>query len=288
MNDKATFDAVKYRLEKAAPGAGMSYTEAVGLHALECLLRRIADTSGSDELVLRGSLLTRRWVAPAVRPAGDLDFASTAPGADEKRVVTLIKAACGPPPAFPDAAAFSPDLVTGHPIFGYTDFPGVRVSVPVRVLGRRLLLGVDVGFGDPIEPPAELLPYDALLWENGRTVRAASPELGFAWKAHELCASAVGEWRPKDLLDLYLMALHTPLRPELLATALRTAFTSRGTPLSSLDPLRDGSFAWADANRRCWADDLPDFAPASVPRRLEAVVAPVSGVLGSVPDPTAG
>jgi len=280
----AAISAIPARLEQAAAARGAPLAEMRHLHALECLLRCITDMPDSDTLILRGSLLTRQWVYPILRPVGDLDFLG-AGDQNDSIMEELVRAACTGSAASADAVTFDAAAISAFPIFEYSDFPGVRVIVPASVCGVRVELNVDVGYGDPLEPPAEIFSYRAVLPENDRLIMAAPRELGFAWKLHEICISAA-EWRPKDLLDSYLMALHTPMDPARLLQSIRTAFGSRNTPLFLLEPLRNGEFADDELHHFVWSTQSSDYAPLGAPPHLRAVLAPVSEILRTVLGPS--
>lgn len=168
------------------------------------LLQRLARSEQRDAFVLRGGVLTRFWIRPHERAARDLDFVGDFPF-DREATRTRF------------AAAVGNDRITARGMWEHTAFPGVRLQVPVE----DITISVDVGFNDPLVPPAtELVLGEASL-------RAVRPETQVAWKLHGLVEMG-GEWRPKDLADLALITAHVALERAVMPAAIEAAFTSRG------------------------------------------------------------
>jgi hypothetical protein len=193
-------------------------------------LRRVERSPYADRLVLRGSLVTRRFF-PA-RACEDVDHLLLDGTADE-----LPRAA--------DAVIAVPDeepleIVAREKLWPDTALPGHRV---VFANG----LQVDLGFGDPITLP----PERAMI--EGADVLAVRPESMIAWKLHGLVELGPrGRWRPKDLHDLFLYASLAVDEGE-LRKAIPIAFSSRGHTPSLLGPLMtDATWGTSRGSRNRW------------------------------------
>lgn len=167
------------------------------------LLHRLARSSERG-FVLRGGMLTRYWIRPHPRAVRDLDFVGDFPF---DRDATRARF----------AAAVGDERITARGMWEHTAFPGVRLQVPVE----DLVISVDVGFHDPLVPPATEIPL------GEATLRAVRPETQVAWKLHGLVEMGV-EWRPKDLADLALITAHVTLERAVMPAAILAAFESRG------------------------------------------------------------
>jgi hypothetical protein len=232
--------------------------------AMRGVLRRAAASPWAAELVLRGGLMMRLWSGPIVRPVDDVDFLALFPfdGAETAaRLGKLLAVDAG------DGLSYGE--ITWEVIWAETPWPGVRAVVPVE--GAEPVQ-IDVGFADPLVPPAELIDYPGVtrLW-------ACRPETMVGWKLHGLWERGPGKWRPKDLFDIYVMLLHAPLDWSVMAPAIRMAFESRPEPLTLTTRLAAGEFGQSDWSRRKWQKFSE--ARGGVPP-LPEVVAMVSSVLG--------
>jgi hypothetical protein len=219
--------------------------------------------------------LTRAWIAPLRRPARDLDYVGDFPfdvGDTARRLAPALAIDTG------DGVVIDPaPAVRG--IWLDTEFPGVRVELALGLGRADQRLSIDIGFRDPLVPPAASVEL-----EGGLRVRAVRPETQLAWKLHGL-AEMGASWRPKDLADLWAIATRVALEPAALPPAIAAAFTSRGFPVAAaVAVLRAPHWATKTARVR-WAaqprDGVPDLAqtlsdvreglaPVLEPARLEA------------------
>ncbi|MCB9676338.1 MAG: nucleotidyl transferase AbiEii/AbiGii toxin family protein [Alphaproteobacteria bacterium] len=200
-------------------------------HVLDPLVRRLP-----DGFLLRGSLLTRQWAAGFPRVAEDIDLLGTFPyDADEvvRRLATAFEGVA-------DGA------MRGRAIWSDTPFPGVRVTVPTG--GASVT--IDVGFHDPVVPPAIALVY---VPERGESfpVRAVHRVTMVAWKLHGLSEWGDARWRCKDLLDLWLLCrdpFDVPVAT--VSEAIEVAFTSRGCDVRDVGVLRGARWGSPQARLR--------------------------------------
>lgn len=260
--------AVLDALVAVANDTGRPAAEVLRHHFLEAVLRRLP-VGREPALALRGSALTRLWVAPFPRPANDLDFVGAFPHSVADTAARLL-----PPLAaeLSDGVRFDVPRCTAKGIWEGSEFPGVRLTVFADVCGEPHVTTVDVGFGDPLVPPARVADY---AWAFGGSggVWAVHPATLIAWKLHGLAEWGRTRWRPKDLLDLWLL-LNAPagrVEPDTLAGAVRAAFVSRhydpADARRTVEDPRWGTFA-ARARWNRFRDEQPDLP---IPDSLAAV-----------------
>jgi hypothetical protein len=221
--------AVWDQLAERSRQTGQPPDETVRHHVLEGVLRRLARLPNAADFVLRGSMLTRAWVAPGMRVADDLDFVGTFPHDvdDTARrfrpalaIVDIGDEVCI------DASSFR-----FRGIWLNSAFPGVRLSVRIGFGHADQTLQVDVGFNDPLVPAARRMDYPLLLGPPA-SVWAVRQETAVAWKLHGLAEMGPQGWRPKDLYDLYLLSGSVALDTAELIPAIEAAFLSRGYSLT--------------------------------------------------------
>lgn len=193
-------------------------------------LRRVERSPYADRLVLRGSLVTRRFFPSRV--CEDVDHILLDGKADElQRVAEAVI-------AVPDEEPL--EIVAREKLWPDTETPGHRVVFANGVQ-------VDIGFGDPITVPPERVTIE------GASIWAVRPESMIAWKLHGLVELGPrGRWRPKDLYDLFLYAALEVDREE-LRKAIAMAFSSRSDSIVLLDPLMtDATWGTSRGSRNRW------------------------------------
>lgn len=193
-------------------------------------LRRVARSRHAERLVLRGSLLTSRWVPG--RPFADVDHVLVPDGTpDEARAIVDEVLALDDDGALP--------APVHEVIWANTPWPGHRSK-----LGA---LQIDVGSGDPLAVAPSYVDVD------GVSLLAARPETMFAWKVHGLVELGVGQWKPKDLYDIFLLDRHCALDETSVVASIALAFSSRGCDLALLDRfLYSDAWGKSRASRRKW------------------------------------
>jgi hypothetical protein len=261
--------ALSDRLAERATELGRPVEEVVRHHVLEGLLRRLARTASAGDFVLRGSMLTRAWVAPRVRVVQDLDFVGTFPhdvGETIRRFSSLL--AVG---GIEDDVCLDP-LLRGRGIWLNSAFPGVRLFLRAGLGWADQALQVDVGFNDPLIPPPHLLPYPTLLPGEAAEVWAVRPETAFAWKLHGLAEMGPHGWRPKDLYDLYLLVENVALDTADLVPAIEAAFVSRGYALTDAAVFRKPDWWGLKSARVKWSAYRLAEDTLDIPDDLRAVV----------------
>jgi hypothetical protein len=257
------------RLEELAAQTGRPAEAMLRQHALDGLLRRVATSAQAGSLVLRGGLLTQHWVGPALRTTQDADFLALFP-CDADEAERRLREALAPSVA--DGASFPPDTLVVQVIWQETASPGVRVFLQAEALGQFFNLQIDLGFGDPLVPPAAPVSYRPLL-SDPFPVLACRPETLVGWKLHGLFEHGLKRWRAKDLYDLLLLTDHVPLSEPDLAEAIRVAFASRAEPLENLREVVE-SPAWrmSEKNELKWAKFCAAPPGGQAPPPLQAAV----------------
>ncbi len=259
---------------------GRPAPEFVRHHVLEAVLRRVGGDAG---FTLRGGMLTRLWAAPFPRPAADLDFAAAESVSHDvattaERLVWPLTADAG------DEVRFLPNRCGAKGIWEQSAFPGVRLMLTAEAFGTVHTTTADVGFGDPLVPPAERIDYPMLVGP-AVSVWAVHPATLVGWKLHGLAEWGRVRWRPKDLLDLWLLTARFDSASDVLGGAIRVAFVSRGYDPAEArrtidDPTRWGSPA-AEAR---WAAFRRERADALVPPSAGVVAAAVAARLAPALD----
>ncbi|MGD1911779.1 MAG: nucleotidyl transferase AbiEii/AbiGii toxin family protein [Rivularia sp. (in: cyanobacteria)] len=226
---------IKEHLLEIANNTNRSSEEVLTYHLLEGVLRRVSHSSYVDELVLRGGMLTRLWVSPERRIAEDVDFLGLYPFSIEKTEEKFrnIFINSNNNTDFADGVKFDIESFQVTGIWLETEFPGARVNINGAIEDYQKNIQIDIGFGDPLVPPAQWIDYPMLTTETVK-LQAATPETMFGWKLHGLVEQGFKRWRPKDLYDLMLFTSYIKLDETVVRKAISTAFSSRNTTLEEI------------------------------------------------------
>lgn len=201
------------------------------------------------------------WAKECFRSANDLDFASLTSFAPEKTFAVLCSALTsedgegGKPKE--TSIEFIVQDASWEVIFEQTDFPGIRVEIPVVKNGIPTdSLQIDVGFNDPIP----FGPLERSIETTGSqnrpgdrpTILIPRPETAFGWKLHGIVEREGFSWRAKDIGDLWLIATKVELDVEKMKESILISFSSRDAPLWRLDRLLFGKFGLSNESKRGW------------------------------------
>ncbi|WP_315791273.1 nucleotidyl transferase AbiEii/AbiGii toxin family protein [Fischerella sp. JS2] len=242
---------IKEYLLNLATATGRPSEEVLTYHLLEGVLRRVSHSIYAQDLVLRGGMLTRIWVPSGRRIAVDVDFLGLYPFDIENTQQKFqdILAAKN----LADGVVFHLESLQTRGIWLNTEFPGVRVNIDAAVVDYQQNIQIDVGFGDPLVPPAMWIDYPTLLPEKAVRLQAVRPETMVGWKLHGLVEQGAKRWRPKDLYDLMLLSTQVVLNEASLGEAIAIAFSSRNTPLQEVVEILAAPQWWNNSkNRSKW------------------------------------
>ncbi len=262
-------------LTRLAVDTGRPLETLLHQYAMDGLVHRISAEPTGNELVLRGSLLTRLWSHPAYRPAVDVDYVAAYAYEPRRALATIVNACTNP--AFEDELVFPARDIRHVETWGDTPFPGTRIQLPASIGPYVVRVQVDLGYDDPLIPPPVWIRYPGLLRGLSCDVLACRPELGLAWKVQGLFESA--RWRAKDLHDVFLISKHTHIDLQLFTESLKVAFASRGTCLSAPLRLFRGEFGMSQGSRLKWRKFRRERSDPSIPADLSEIATSVANFL---------
>jgi hypothetical protein len=220
--------------------------------AIEAILRRWASLAElQNEMILRGSLLTRQLARPAYRPAKDIDFLATF-ARDVARTDAFIDKILGLQ-IEGDAANILLDTFVAEDTWLNTDTPGRRYFVDISVETEIIRIQLDIAYNDTIYPDIYRLNYQL---EGGgiNVLPAVAAELLMAWKTHGLFEfwTQSDRWLMKDLYDIALLLQVCEIDTPLFIDCLRVAFADKKTPFSVYAKLQRDDFGKSTKTRKHW------------------------------------
>ena len=122
---------------------------------------------------------------------------------------------------------FLPGSVHVEPIREEQDYGGMRVKLMAKLGNVRIPLQVDIGAGDAVVPPPEVLDYPGLLDLPRARLRAYRPETSIAEKKEAIVRLALANSRMKDFFDIHRLAETRTFDGETMRLAVAATFTRR-------------------------------------------------------------
>ena len=218
--------SVHSRLRQRFLRAGGDYGNLLLEYAAERFLYRLSQSRYASQFVLKGAMLFVAWEDDPHRHTRDIDFLSLANETAEDLAQLFRGICCAHVP--PDGLEFLADSVAVSPIRSAFDFACLRALIHARLGKTRLLLQIDVGFGDSVVPEAVTLPYPTLLEFPAPVIRTYRRETVVAEKAQAMVQHGHLNSRMKDLYDVRALAQRFALDGETLVNALAATFEARG------------------------------------------------------------
>jgi len=260
--------SVQARLVERSRELGVEHQLTLARFAGERLLYRLSTSEFADKFILKGAALLLMWLGETIRPTKDVDllgFGDTSTEALRRVFVALcaIEAA-------DDGLTFVANSIQIDPIREDQEYGGMRVKLMAMLGNVRIPLQVDVGTGDAVVPPPELLDFPGLLDLPQARLRMYRPETSIAEKTEAMIRLGMANSRMKDFFDIHELAATRAFDGDVMRCAVVATFTRRGTEVPRERPLAfTTEFAnnsqkqaqWAPFVRRTRRPDLRDLPP---------------------------
>jgi predicted nucleotidyltransferase component of viral defense system len=219
--------SVRQRLLNQARSQGRPFQELLQYFAMERFLYRLAKSPFADRFILKGALLLTAWRAPVARPTMDIDLAGRTSNELED-IRSLVGEVCEFATE-PDGLEFTAASIEVQRIKEDAEYEGVRVRFRATLAKARIPMQIDIGFGDVIVPRPIEIEYPAMLEFPPPVLMAYPKETVVAEKLEALTVLGLINSRIKDYYDIALLARLYAFDGHLLAEAIRSTFSHRGT-----------------------------------------------------------
>jgi len=250
--------SVRARLQNLSRETGQSFELMLTRYALERLLYRISTSAYAERFVLKGAMLLTSWFEDPHRATRDLDllgFGDPSPDAMIAAFREILAADVA------DGVEFDLDALRVDQIRETLKYGGLRLRTTASISGARIAVTVDVGFGDALEPGAEVIDYPSLLDLPTLRLRAYARETVIAEKFQAMVALGRANSRMKDFYDVWLLSQSFPFDDDRLARAIAATFERRVTSIpAELPDALTPAFAEDDQKRRQWSAFLENVA----------------------------
>jgi hypothetical protein len=224
--------SIHQRLLNKAKADERPFNELLQYYAMERFLCRLSRSKHVDKYILKGAMMLRVWQAPMARPTMDIDMLGRA-GNDAAFIVSQFREICAVD-VEPDGLEFDAASVESERIAEEADYEGLRLRIRGQLGNARIILQIDIGFGDVVFPSPEYALLPAMLDFVTPRLRCYSRESMIAEKFEAMIKHGEMNSRMKDFYDIRLLASQFDFDGPTLLTAIGKTFGNRnvGMPLS--------------------------------------------------------
>lgn len=206
--------------------------ELLTLYVVERWLARLGRSQYVDDFVLKGGMLLAAFGQR--RPTVDADALARNLARDGAAVAARVAAIAAQPDA-DDGVEFLTDKVKTTVIRDDALYSGVRVVMDARIATAAVKFRLDVNFGDPVTPAAQLIQLPSLRPESPSIRVLGYPvETVLAEKLTTAITLGAASTRVRDYADIYTLAATQPLNHGSVRAALLATAQFRGTTLRPL------------------------------------------------------
>lgn len=242
--------SVRARLQNLSRESGRGFEQVLVGYALERLLYRLSVSEFADQFVLKGAMLLTAWFTEPHRATRDIDllgFGDPSPEAMLETFRAILANEAEDGVEF-DRHALRIDRIREELVYG-----GLRLRTMASIDGARVAVMVDIGFGDALDPGAEVMDYPTMLEFPAPRIRAYSREAVIAEKFQAMVMLGGANSRMKDFYDIWLLSQSGSSYDDRLARAIAATFARRETdiPLQLPDGLKP-EFAEDEHKQRQW------------------------------------
>ncbi len=227
--------SVRARLRNKMHDTGLDFQFLLARYACERFLYRLGASPMRDRCILKGASLLAAWMDEPYRATRDVDVLAL-DGADEPYVRQVVATICGVP-CPEDGITFDLDSLSISPIRTAQEHPNQRVTLTARLENARILLQVDVCFGDVVIPEPEEVQFPTLI--NGMvapSLRAYPRASSVAEKFEAIVQLGQQNSRMKDFHDIWALSETFSFDGSQLREAIHACFVRRGTDWTTLTP----------------------------------------------------
>jgi len=256
--------SVRQRLLNLREAKGGDFNALLTQYVIERFLYRLSKSSLADKFVLKGAMLFRVWAGDLYRPTKDLDLLGFGDPSPDQVAASIRSILSTRVPD--DGLTFDVGSVTAAEIREQQEHGGIRAKFAARLGNARILMQVDVGFGDVVTPRAQRRQFPSLLGQEAPELQMYPPESVVSEKLEAIVSLGIANSRMKDFYDLLLILRLYKLENHALAQAIAGTFNRRQTPLPEHLPvgLSDeygndptAQRRWSEFTRRLHITDAP-------------------------------
>lgn len=250
--------SVRARLLRLSKENRQSFDLVLTRFALERLLFRLSQSPHADRFVLKGAMLMMSWFNDPHRGTRDLDLLGFGDPSEDAMLATFRDILSLD---VEDGVVFAPETLRVERIREELEYGGLRLRAIASVGGARINLTIDIGFGDALEPGAEVVDYPVMLDLPAPRLRAYARETVIAEKFQAMVALGRANSRMKDFYDVWVLSRSFTFNDDRLAQAIAATFARRETAIpTELPDALSSAFAADEQKQRQWRAFVEDVS----------------------------
>ncbi|MCX6601847.1 MAG: nucleotidyl transferase AbiEii/AbiGii toxin family protein [bacterium] len=273
----ALVTSIHDRLLNKAKAEHRPFQELLQYYAIERFLYRLSQSQHRDSFVLKGGLMLRLWEASFARPTLDIDLLGQIEN-QEERILRVLTEVCDQD-VEPDGMSYDPASLKAERITEDAHYHGLRIRFQGHLGPSRVMLQIDIGFGDTVLPSPQTVTYPTLLDLPAPLLMGYSKESTVAEKLEAMVSLGMLNSRMKDYYDIWFLSQHFDFDGKQLSAAIRSTFEHRGTELSTDLLVLSQHFADDPAKATLWKAFRNRTRLDDVPEDLGDVLADLRGFL---------
>lgn len=275
--------SISARLNHLSRERRIDHQRTLAQFGAERLLYRLGQSPYRDRFVLKGGMLFYLWSDAMPRATKDIDFLGCGGPWSDAEVRAVFEELCRlPVPEAPDGLEFRPESIEVADIREGREAGGKRVTMLAMLGKSKLVLQIDIGFGDAITPGYVEAEFPVLLDLPAPAIRHYPPETVVAEKWEAIIQLDLVNSRLKDFFDLWAWGHRFEFEGGVLVAAITATFQRRGTVLPNAPPpALTEAFTGRPATRAQWAAFIgrTSLRADQQPGSLEEVIAFLRGFL---------
>ncbi len=220
--------SVRARLQNLSRETNQSFELILTRYTLERLLYRLSVSAHAERFVLKGAMLLTSWFEESHRATRDIDLLGFGDPSPEAMIaafqeILVVQAEDG---VEFDMKALRVDRIREEQVYG-----GLRLRTTASISGARIGVTIDIGFGDALEPGAEIINYPTMLDLPAPRLRTYAKETVIAEKFQAMVVLGRANSRMKDFYDVWLLSQSFSFADDRLARAIAATFERRRTAI---------------------------------------------------------
>ncbi|NOZ55522.1 MAG: nucleotidyl transferase AbiEii/AbiGii toxin family protein [Calditrichaeota bacterium] len=273
--------SVRQRLLNLRQAKGGDFNALLTQYAIERFLYRLSKSSLADKFVLKGAMLFRVWAEDLFRPTKDLDLLGFGEPSPDQAAASIKSILSTPVPD--DGLIFDADSLVAVEIREQQEYGGIRVKFTARLGNARILMQVDIGFGDVVTPQAQRRQFPSLLGQEAPELQMYPPESVVSEKLEAIISLGIANSRMKDFYDLLLIFRLYELEDHALAQAIAGTFNRRQTALPAHLPVGlSDEYGNDPMAQQRWAEFMRRLHITDAPKNLVEVIDTIRGRMWQV------
>ncbi len=242
--------SIQHKLRNIAKSKGGNSETLLHRYVAERFLYRLSLSKYNDQFFLKGAFLFTIWEDGPYRATRDIDFLGKV--SDQIETLEEILKNISSIPYEKDGLSFDTDSIKGEIIREGQSYGGIRLKQDVYLGKAKIVLQIDVGFGDIITPKAEKNEFPTLLAMDIPKINTYPIYTVIAEKLEAMVSLDIDNSRMKDFFDLWFLTQKFEIDSNELSKAIKNTFAQRNTaiPIGPPTALTEEFYLNEDKNKQ--------------------------------------